>query len=76
LKTRITAGKRLINVLNAALRDDAEWSETELVALELIEESANRLEVLRRLFDAEAARAEPSRGAVELAAEVRQLEGH
>jgi hypothetical protein len=44
-------------------------------ALELIEESANRLEVLRRLFDAEAARAEPSRRAVELAAEVRQLEG-
>jgi predicted nucleic acid-binding protein len=75
LKTRITAGKWLINVLNAALRDDAEWSETELVALELIEESANRLEVSRRLFDAEAARAEPSRRAVKLAAEVRQLEG-
>jgi hypothetical protein len=67
LKKRITAGKRLIDVLNAALRDDAEWSETELVALELIEESANRPEVLHWLFDAEGPRAEPSRRAVELA---------
>lgn len=75
MKTPITPGKRLINVLNAALRDDAEWSEQELVALDLIEESANRLAVLRRLFDAEAAKVVPSRRAVELAAEVRQLEG-
>lgn len=75
MKTAITPGKRLINVLNAALRDDAEWSETEVVALDLIEESANRLAVLRQLFDAEAVKTVPSRRVVELAAEVRQLEG-
>ena len=74
MRTPLTPGKRLIKTLNAALPDDCEWSETERVALVLIEAGADRLAVLRRLFDDEVAKPVPSRRAVELAAEVRQLE--
>jgi hypothetical protein len=70
-----TAGKRLILALNAAISDDEEWTEAEKVTLGLLEEAADRLKVLKRLFDAEVDK-EPvsTRRVTELSAEIRQHE--
>ena len=79
MRTRQTAGKRLVEALNGALpeRDGkrAEWTETEAVLLGLIEDAADRVEVLKQLFDAEVAKAPTStRRVTELTAELPQHE--
>lgn len=72
-----SAGKRLVSTLNASLEDGVEWTETEQVTLGLIEAAADRLAVMRGLFDAEAGAEEVStRRVTELSAEVRQLESN
>lgn len=55
--------------------DDAEWTEAERVTLGLLEEAADQVEVLKRLFDAEVDK-EPvsTRRVTELSAEIRQHE--
>ena len=50
---RITPGKRLVRTLNKALAPGAEWTETEQIALGLVEEAADRAAVLRELFEVE-----------------------
>jgi hypothetical protein len=71
----LTAGKRLVQTLNKTLAPDAEWLESELVALGIIEGTADRVEVLKTLFDAEVAKVPTStRRVTELAAEIRQCE--
>lgn len=79
MRTPKTAGKRLIETLNAALPvrngKQAKWTAHELVVLGLIEDSADRVEVLKRLFDAEVAKDQVStRRVTELSAEIRQHE--
>lgn len=77
MKTPITAGKRLINGLNGALDEGVEWTEAEQATLGLIEAAADRIAVLRRLFDAEIEK-EPvsTRRVTELSAEIRQHEAN
>ena len=73
--TRITPGKRLVRTVNKALKEGCEWTETEQIALGLIEEAGDRVAVLRDLFDAETAKpAVSTRRVTELAAEIRQTE--
>jgi hypothetical protein len=52
---RITPGNRLVRTLKKALAPGAEWTETEQVALGLVEKAANRAAILRELFEVETA---------------------
>ena len=79
MRTRKTAGKRLIESLSAALPvrngKQASWTEQECVVLGLICDAADRVEVLKRLFAMEVAKPEVStRRVTELSAEIRQHE--
>lgn len=75
MRTPKTAGKRLISALNAAIPDGSEWTEAEQVTLGLLEDAADRVAVLKRLFDAEVCKPEVStRRVTELTAELRQHE--
>lgn len=74
MKTPITPGKRLIKLLYTQLPDGMEFTEADQFTLSLLENAADRLEQLREHLGAELAKPEASRRAVELAAEVRQLE--
>lgn len=70
-------GKRLVSTLNGALDKGVEWTEAEQVTLGLIEAAADRLEVLKRLFDAEVEKpALSTRRVTELSAEIRQTEAN
>jgi hypothetical protein len=71
----ITAGRRLVQVLDAGLAPNVEWDAGERVVLGLIEQSADRIEVLKSLLDAEMGKPEVAAHRVcELAAEIRQAE--
>jgi hypothetical protein len=72
-----TAGKRLITTLNGALEQGVEWTEAEQATLDLIEAAADRVAVLKQLFDSEVER-EPvsTRRVTELSAEIRQHEAN
>ncbi|GJO16695.1 hypothetical protein NJB1507_04990 [Mycobacterium marinum] len=79
MRTPKTAGKRLIESLSEALPvkngKRAQWTEQELVILGLVEACADRVEVLKRLFDREVAKPDVStRRVTELSAEIRQGE--
>jgi hypothetical protein len=69
----ITGGQRLVQMLNKGLPRNVEWDAGERVVLTLIEQSGDRVEVLKTLLDAEMAKPEVAAHRVcELAAEVRQ----
>ena len=71
----ITAGKRLVQILDAGLPRNVEWDAGERVVLGLIEQSADRIEVLKTLLDAEMTKPEVAAHRVcELAGEIRQAE--
>jgi hypothetical protein len=71
----ITAGQRLVHMLNEGLAPNVEWDAGERVVLTLIEHSADRVEVLKTLLDAEVGKPEVAAHRVcELAAEIRQAE--
>lgn len=71
----ITPGQRLVQMLNEGLPRNVEWDANERVVLMLIEQSADRVEVLKTLLDAEMAKPEVAAHRVrELAAEIRQTE--
>jgi hypothetical protein len=73
--TDITAGGRLVGMLNAGLAPNVEWDAGERVVLTLIEQSADRVEVLKALLDTEVAKPEVAAQRVcELAGEIRQSE--
>lgn len=79
VRTRKTAGIRLIESLNAALPTregkQAKWTANEQVLLGLIRDAADRVEVLKGLFDAEVDEEQVStRRVTELSAEIRQHE--
>ena len=69
-----TAGKRLRQRLDKLLPAGMEWTEGDMVALELAEATADRLDQLRVKLAEELALPGTSRRAVDLAAEVRQTE--
>jgi hypothetical protein len=72
-----SAGKRLISTLNGALKDGVEWTEAESATLDLICDAADRVAVLKQLFDAEVEKPEVStRRVTELSAEIRQHEAN
>jgi hypothetical protein len=71
----ITAGKRLTRLLYKALTSGVEWTETERATLAIIEATADRVDVLQTLFDAETGKPSPAPHRVcELAGEIRQAE--
>ncbi|BBZ17085.1 hypothetical protein [Mycolicibacterium gadium] len=73
--SRVTAGKRIVRVLNKSLRDGTEWTEAETLTLGLIEAAADRLAVLKELFAAEVAKpVQSTRRITEVSAELRQTE--
>ncbi|UNB55478.1 hypothetical protein [Mycolicibacterium sp. YH-1] len=75
MASRISAGKRLVRTLNKSLRDGTEWTETELLTLDLIEAAADRMAVLKALFVAEVSKPTRStRRITEVSAEIRQTE--
>ncbi|BBY19028.1 hypothetical protein [Mycolicibacterium litorale] len=77
MRTPITAGKRLINALSEALEAGMEWTEAEEATLGLIESAADRVAILKRLFDTEVEKPEVStRRVTELSAEIRQHEAN
>jgi hypothetical protein len=81
VSARLTAGKRIRRTLDKALLTRngkrANWDETELVVLDLIESAADRAELLRALFAAELSKPEIStRRVTEVAAEIRQCEAN
>ena len=70
-------GKRLISALNGSLKEPVEWTEQEQATLGLIESAADRVAVLKELFDAEVAKVPVStRRVTELSAEIRQHEAN
>src|ERR1700754_559904 len=70
-----TVGRRLVQTLSAGLPRNVEWDANERVVLELIEQSADRAEVLKTLLDAEMGKPEVAAHRVcELAGEIRQSE--
>lgn len=78
MTTRRTSGKRLVAKLNGALKvSGSEWTEVEMVTLDMIESAGDRVAALKELFDAELAKDQVStRRATEVAAEIRQLEAN
>ena len=71
----ITAGQRLVQILDEGLAPNVEWDAAERVVLTLVEQSADRTAVLQTLLDAEMAKPEVAGLRVcELAAEIRQAE--
>jgi hypothetical protein len=73
--TDITPGRRLVQILDAGLAPNAEWDAGERVVLTLIEQSADRVAVLKTLLDAETAKPEVAAHRVcEVAGEIRQAE--
>ena len=65
------------STLNGALSEGVEWTEAETVGLGLIEAAADRVELLKRLFDGEVDKPELStRRVAELSAEIRQTEAN
>lgn len=70
-------GKRLVSTLAEALDKGVEWTEAEQATLDLIEAAADRVAVLKRLFDAEVEKVPVStRRVTELSAEIRQHESN
>ncbi len=70
-----TAGKRLVRLLNKSLASGAEWTEGEQATMAVIEATADGVDVLKALFDAEVGKPVPARHRVcELAGEIRQSE--
>lgn len=67
-----SAGKRLVELLTKQLPPKAEWSESEVATLALIEAAEDRRHLFAGQFDAES---DPVRS-VKLAAELRLLESH
>ena len=75
MKTTITAGQQLVELLDQGLPSGVVWKASEKAVLGLIRDSADRVEVLKGLLAAELA--SPERSAhrcVEVAAEIRQAE--
>jgi hypothetical protein len=72
----MSAGKRLVRLLNKSLAPNVEWTESEQATLGLIEDSADRIEALKRHLTHELDKPEVTRRGVELAGEVRQLEAN
>ena len=71
----ITAGQRLVRMLDAGLAANVEWDAGERVVLTLIEQCADRVEVLKTLLDAAMGTPEVTAPRVyELAGEIRQAE--
>ena len=72
---RMMPGKHLRGQLDEALAPGCEWDERELIALDLVEDAADRAAVLRELFEVETALPQVStRHVTELAAEIRPTE--
>jgi hypothetical protein len=77
MTVRKAPGKHLIATLNRSLKEGTEWTEAERVTLDLIEEAADTVAVLKTLFDAETGGPQvPTRDVTELAAEIRQHEAN
>jgi hypothetical protein len=72
----LSAGRRLVRMLNKSLAPNTEWTESEQATLGLIEDSADRVEALKAHLETELAKPEMTRRGIELAAEVRQLEAN
>lgn len=70
-------GPALIALLNKSLGKGVDWTEAEEATLDLISSTADRVEILKRLFDAEVEK-EPvsTRRVTELSAEIRQHEAN
>lgn len=75
MRTPKTAGKRLITALNGAIPEGSEWTEAEQVTLGLLEDAADRVDLLKGLLEVEVGK-EPvsTRRVTELTAEIRQHE--
>ncbi len=68
-------GRRRSGLLNKSLASGAEWTECEQATVEIIEATADRVDVLKALFDTEARKPVPApHGVCELAGEIRQAE--
>ena len=75
--TAKTPVQGLVEALNRSLKGDAEWTEAEQVTLGVIEEAADRVAVLRRMFEAETGKAAVStRRVTEVSAEIRMSEAN
>lgn len=71
----LTAGQRLVSMLDEGLPSGVVWTAEERCVLTLIEQAADRIAVLKTLLDVERARPEVvSHRVAELAAEIRQTE--
>jgi hypothetical protein len=71
----VTAGRRLVKLLDEGLPSGIVWTAKERAVLTLIEQSADRIAVLKTLLDAEMAKPEVAAHRVcELAGEIRMSE--
>ena len=69
----ITAGQQLVKTLNEDLPNGFEWDRSELAILSLIEESADRVAVLKTLL-ADQVAAKDVNKVVDLSAEIRLVQ--